>query len=208
MISKQPYKRAGTSGYWAPEMLQNEPYGKSVDWWSLGITLYEMSFLKLPFGMKQLSKRRRANLLKNATELILEFPQTVPIEDFLKGLLDINIEKRLGYKGFLRDIACHEYFCNIDWVEVEQKKLKPKYVPTQEVNIKRDLVLNEVLGTTKKLRYTPRTAVREDMDEEMLFLEDNFPTFDISKVTKVSKQGDAQVNLPSDLLDEHSDHDI
>merc|ERR1719378_1273244 len=39
----------GTPQYMAPEMLENETYTKSVDWWCMGIVLYEMLAGHLPF---------------------------------------------------------------------------------------------------------------------------------------------------------------
>lgn len=41
----------GTEGYWAPEVLFNQPFvGPEVDCWSLGVTLYAMASRRLPFN--------------------------------------------------------------------------------------------------------------------------------------------------------------
>ena len=39
----------GTLPYLAPEIVNNEKYDRTVDWWALGIMLYEMMFGSLPF---------------------------------------------------------------------------------------------------------------------------------------------------------------
>lgn len=41
--------QAGTTGYMAPEVLRQENYHKSVDWWSLGCSIYEMVAARLPY---------------------------------------------------------------------------------------------------------------------------------------------------------------
>lgn len=40
----------GTPEYLAPEILDEEDYGKSVDWWALGIVMYELMVGRPPFG--------------------------------------------------------------------------------------------------------------------------------------------------------------
>ena len=43
----------GTADYMAPEVKKGEQYGKSVDWWSVGIMIYEMIFGKSPFSLDE-----------------------------------------------------------------------------------------------------------------------------------------------------------
>ena len=42
----------GTLDYIAPEVLKKLPYDKGVDWWSLGILMYQLLYGKLPFYNK------------------------------------------------------------------------------------------------------------------------------------------------------------
>ena len=41
--------QCGTPEYYAPEMLKDRRYGKDVDWWAVGILIYEMIFGVTPF---------------------------------------------------------------------------------------------------------------------------------------------------------------
>ncbi|KAM8945909.1 protein kinase C delta type-like [Pelodytes ibericus] len=41
---------AGTTGYIAPEMLNRSRYNAAIDWWALGIIIFQMSTGKLPFS--------------------------------------------------------------------------------------------------------------------------------------------------------------
>ena len=51
LAEKIPSSRSGTAAYLAPEMLNGEPYTFSVDWWALGVTLYECTYNKVFFLM-------------------------------------------------------------------------------------------------------------------------------------------------------------
>jgi NIMA (never in mitosis gene a)-related kinase len=66
----------GTVSYMAPEILEEEPYSYSSDVWSLGVLLYEMCALKLPFEAKNLPALIR-NILKGV------YP---PVSAYSKGL--------------------------------------------------------------------------------------------------------------------------
>ena len=46
---------AGTMQYMSPEMLCNQKYGKSIDWWAMGVLLYQMMFGCLPYRMSKLN---------------------------------------------------------------------------------------------------------------------------------------------------------
>lgn len=53
----------GTPEYLAPEVLEEEYYGKSVDWWALGIVMYELLVGRAPFGQAQNIEKLFSNIL-------------------------------------------------------------------------------------------------------------------------------------------------
>jgi len=83
----------GSPYYMAPEILLNKGHGTQVDWWSLGILVYEMLVGLPPFYQENTRK---------AYELLLtmpiEFPSHVssPARDMVRGLLNVDYRQRLG----------------------------------------------------------------------------------------------------------------
>lgn len=63
---------AGSIAYMAPEILKNKGYSWQIDWWSLGITIYELLFNKRPFDGKDV-ERMKYSILNQA----LEFPTDI-----------------------------------------------------------------------------------------------------------------------------------
>jgi serine/threonine protein kinase len=119
----------GTNEYMAPEMVAGQMYGKSVDWWSLGALIYEMLAGKPPFRANDEQKLYRKILNDR-----IVFPKflTPACHSLLKGLLERNVEKRLGCqqstmfetKG-VSAIKNHPFFKGIDWKALEQKLTRP-----------------------------------------------------------------------------------
>ena len=93
----------GTPEYLAPEILLNKGHGKAVDWWSLGILLYEMMALRRPFvgqGMKLLMETVLKGQIPNALEAgsrELPLPPTETIAQIL-------VELRFGQRADLDEI--------------------------------------------------------------------------------------------------------
>ncbi|KAF1987380.1 serine/threonine-protein kinase gad8 [Aulographum hederae CBS 113979] len=117
----------GTPEYLAPELLTGGGYTKTVDWWTLGVLLYEMLTGLPPFYDENTNDMYRKILQE---PLHFPGPEIVPpaARDLLTRLLDRNAEKRLGSNG-AAEIKAHYFFHSIDWRKLLDRKYEPTFKP-------------------------------------------------------------------------------
>ena len=113
----------GSIAYLAPEMLKKQGHGKAVDWYLLGVLLYEMLVGVTPFFTN-----RKEDIFHNIEFGELKIPEFVSEDaaSLLRGLLQKNPMKRLG--GGTKDaeeIKQHPYFRNVNWDDVYNKRIRP-----------------------------------------------------------------------------------
>jgi serum/glucocorticoid-regulated kinase 2 len=96
-----------------------------VDWWTLGILLFEMLTGLPPFYSEDQNE-----MYQRILEEDLTFPMFVaPLaRDILTKLLEKDPRKRLGVNG-AQEIKDHDFFHDIDWIKLMQKRLKPPTKP-------------------------------------------------------------------------------
>uniref|UniRef100_A0A672V616 non-specific serine/threonine protein kinase n=1 Tax=Strigops habroptila TaxID=2489341 RepID=A0A672V616_STRHB len=124
----------GTPEYLAPEVLEDNDYGRAVDWWGLGVVMYEMMCGRLPFYNQDHERLFELILMEE-----IRFPRTLSPEAkaLLAGLLKKDPKQRLG--GGPRDaqeVMEHRFFAPINWQDVVQRKLVPPFKPqvTSEID--------------------------------------------------------------------------
>ncbi|KAL7687181.1 putative GPCR kinase, pleckstrin domain, protein kinase-like domain superfamily [Plasmopara halstedii] len=121
---------AGSPAYTAPELLKpkrSRDYGKAVDWWCLGILLYEMLLAKRPFHHLNVSV-----LYKLIEKEPVKFPSKCGLHSdarsLILGLLEKDPNKRLGAHQ-TSDILTHPFFKDVRWNLALRKKITPPWVP-------------------------------------------------------------------------------
>ncbi|SHO76400.1 Similar to S.cerevisiae protein YPK1 (Serine/threonine protein kinase) [Malassezia sympodialis ATCC 42132] len=118
----------GTPEYLAPELLLGRGYTKAVDWWTLGVLLYEMLTGLPPFFSEDVNEMYHKILHEP-----LMFPADVrpDARDLLARLLQRDPAQRLGSPpGGASDIKTHPFFTKyIDWNLLLAKKVQPPYKP-------------------------------------------------------------------------------
>ncbi|XP_035190062.1 protein kinase C iota type isoform X1 [Oxyura jamaicensis] len=127
----------GTPNYIAPEILRGEDYGFSVDWWALGVLMFEMMAGRSPFDIVGSSDNPDQNTEDYLFQVILEkqirIPRSLSVKaaGVLKSFLNKDPKERLGchpQTGFA-DIQGHPFFRNVDWDLMEQKQVVPPFKP-------------------------------------------------------------------------------
>ncbi|KAK9480293.1 kinase-like domain-containing protein [Lipomyces japonicus] len=115
----------GTPEYLAPELLLGQGYTKTVDWWTLGVLLYEMLTGLPPFYDENTNEMYR-KILQDP----LRFPDDIDKDAklLLIGLLDRDPKLRLGARG-PSEIKSHFFFKEIDWKKLLGKKYPPPFKP-------------------------------------------------------------------------------
>uniref|UniRef100_A0AAZ3NTV5 protein kinase C n=1 Tax=Oncorhynchus tshawytscha TaxID=74940 RepID=A0AAZ3NTV5_ONCTS len=125
----------GTPNYIGPEILRGEDYGFSVDWWALGVLMFEMMAGRSPFDI--ITDNPDMNTEEYLFQVILEktirIPRSLSVKaaSVLKGFLNKDPKERLGCQdqtGFA-DIKSHTFFRSIDWDQLEKKQMAPPFKP-------------------------------------------------------------------------------
>lgn len=183
---------AGTRAYMAPEILkqkllpkeQRSGYFTSVDWWSLGVVMYECLFNKRPFQGKtseDLSSSIMNDELKFPPEADKLSPECISA---IKSFLEKDPTKRLGCgPDGLNEIKSHPFFASIDWQQLLEKELIPPFVPdNQKVNFDATYELEEMLLEDNPLKARPRKKNRKpkankDLERDFQEMEAKFTSY-------------------------------
>ncbi|XP_055708422.1 protein kinase C [Phlebotomus papatasi] len=116
----------GTPDYIAPEILQELEYGPSVDWWALGVLMYEMMAGQPPFEADN-----EDDLFESILHDDVLYPVWLSREavSILKGFMTKNPARRLGCTGNENQIKSHAFFKDLDWDALEVRKVRPPFRP-------------------------------------------------------------------------------
>lgn len=144
----------GTPNYISPELLRGEDYDFSVDWWALGVLLFEMLAGRSPFDTSDSSEEV---LFQTILEKTIRIPRhlSVRAQNILKAFFKKDPKERLGShpdKGF-SEIKSNDFFRGIDWEKLERRQVKPPYTPPTESD--RDLAHFDPDFTQQPVSFTP-----------------------------------------------------
>ncbi|KAK7077097.1 Serine/threonine kinase, partial [Halocaridina rubra] len=110
-------------------ILKELDYGASVDWWALGVLMYEMMAGQPPFEADNEDDLFESILHEEVLYPVWLSKEAVSI---LKGFMTKDPSKRLGCvmeRGGELSIRNHKFFREIDWEALEQRRVKPPFTP-------------------------------------------------------------------------------
>mmetsp|Transcript_50549 Transcript_50549/g.130289 ORF Transcript_50549/g.130289 Transcript_50549/m.130289 type:complete len:389 (-) Transcript_50549:505-1671(-) len=182
----------GTAEYLAPEMITREGHNRSLDWWGLGIILYEMLVGIPPFYSPD-TKVMKAAILKGK----IRFPPHISFEarSLVEKLLARKAEDRLGAgKGGAEEIKRHPFFLPIDWHKLETKDVRPPFVPPLSSGLDTSQFDPTFTGQTPhdSPASPPTIPVVASAKQSMVtpsFLEQQFEQFTFKSKNEVQKSG-------------------
>ncbi|KAL9265809.1 Serine/threonine-protein kinase OXI1-like protein [Drosera capensis] len=118
--SGRSHSFVGTEEYVAPEMIIGQGHDFAIDWWCLGITLYEMLYGETPFK----GLNRRETFYRILTKSLELDGEATPLRDLIRRLLEKEPQKRIS----LEEIKRHDFFKGIDWDMILQLS-RPPFIP-------------------------------------------------------------------------------
>ncbi|XP_043925577.1 protein kinase C epsilon type-like [Protopterus annectens] len=113
----------------APEILEKAEYDHTIDWWAMGILIYEMMAGYTPYDADKPDE-----LLVCILDTEIKFPDWFSFEavSIIEQFLKQDPIKRLGsviYQDGEDAIKQHTFFRDIDWVLLEQRQTEPPFTP-------------------------------------------------------------------------------
>ncbi|KAL2319347.1 hypothetical protein Fmac_028316 [Flemingia macrophylla] len=114
----------GTEDYVAPEIVSGKGHGFAVDWWSLGVVLYEMLYGTTPF--------KGANRKETFYRILAKEPELTGEKTALRDLIGRMLEKDPERRIQVHEIKGHDFFKWVKWDTVLHIA-RPPYIPESEV---------------------------------------------------------------------------
>eukprot|EP01084_Bolivina_argentea_P105868 189600_1 len=137
--------------YLSPEILNGKQVDKNIDWWTIGVLLYELVVGIPPFYSQNINQ-----MYRKIQDGPLLFPPNVSnkAKDLITRLLQRDVRKRLGFVNDVLDIITDAFFEDLNWEKLKRKEIKSLYIPTEEVKLKRnDYGYHDVIDTDEELCY-------------------------------------------------------
>jgi len=130
-VREHTFTICGTPEYMAPEMIRNAGQDKAVDYWALGVLIYEMLAGATPFAAET-----EMTIFERIISLKVDYPKKTfskSAVDLITKLLHPKPSKRLGNLRLgVEDVKRQPWFRNVDWTSLRRCEVAPPFRPTLE----------------------------------------------------------------------------
>ncbi|XP_078127980.1 serine/threonine-protein kinase N2 isoform X2 [Sander vitreus] len=161
----------GTPEFLAPEVLTDNNYTRSVDWWGLGVLIYEMLVGESPFPGDD-----EEEVFDSIVNNDVRYPRFLSPESvsLIQKLLQKTPEMRLGGgEEDASEIKRHKFFQGMDWGALLAKKMKPPFLPV--VRALKDVSnFDEEFTRLKPVLTLPRTPCILTAEQQEIFADFDF----------------------------------
>ncbi|XP_042165554.1 serine/threonine-protein kinase 32A-like [Oncorhynchus tshawytscha] len=159
---------AGTKPYMAPELFQphegtHPGYSFSVDWWSLGVTAYELLRGQRPYIMR--SSMPANEILQMFHKVNPSYPMawSLEIKSLLRKLLCIDVHQRVSCLAELQEL---DLLSDVNWDSVLNKQLPPGFIPNRRrLNCDPTFELEEMILESKPLHKKKKRLARKTREQ-------------------------------------------
>ncbi|KAL3315241.1 G protein-coupled receptor kinase 6 [Cichlidogyrus casuarinus] len=154
--------RVGTLGYMAPEVLKNERYTFSPDWFGYGCIVYEMVMGLAPFRRRRNERIKREDFDRRVCEEPEEYDSKFSehAKSLCQALLAKKVDKRLGCNGSgAKAVKEHAWFDRVNWDRYEARLEEPPFRPDLHAVYAKDVLDIEQFSTVRGVKITEEDKV-------------------------------------------------
>lgn len=160
---------AGTKPYMAPELFQpiegtHSGYSFAVDWWSLGITAYELLRGQRPYIVRANTPTTEIQQTFQKIQPCYPVTWSLGIKSLLRKLLCVDAQERISCLSELQDV---EYLAEVNWDAVLNKQIPPGFLPNRRrLNCDPTFELEEMILESKPLHKKKKRLARKTRDSD------------------------------------------
>ncbi len=184
------YSFCGSPEYMSPDMLKGDGHNLLLDYYTLGVLLYEMLNGLPPHYSKNTDLMYQRIKFEE-----VEIPRNLagPVRSFLRDLLAKNPAERLGSKGGLAEIKAHPWLADVNWERKKGLLEKPVWVPSLRTgNIDTDYVNSPIDKAITDIKVVggeiPNNSLASPPTEVSVHIPGGGRMFDIFKAERIIRE--------------------
>jgi serine/threonine protein kinase len=128
------FTTCGTPDYFAPELIASSGHSFPLDWWTLGVLIFELLSGSPPFE-SAFPMQIYSKVVKGIDHVTFPPKCKGPVEDLCKALLQKEPSKRLPARaGGIQNLKDHKWYAGFDWPAFADLKLEAPYKPVVKSN--------------------------------------------------------------------------